>query len=360
MSTKAYITGTGSFLPENVITNETLAHTLAIEPERIFKSSGIRSRHWADDATATSSLAVAALLAALEDARIAPADLDYLLCGTMTPDRFVPGSGAAIQKAADLREIPCLDIRAACCNALYALQVARALVVSGAARNVAICLAEIQSRYLDLNPEAATTSMLFGDGAAALIVSAEPRAGSLEVLDVLLATDGSFVDDLGVRCPGTAFQIQRGTGVPPVSEDQRGTGVPPVNEDRGGTGVPPVSASRQDWFPRMNGQSVILQASRRMVAASRSVLERNQLAASAIRWIVPHQANANLLAQVARGLGTQAEVVSVIEETGNTSSASMGIALDTLRRSQKVETGDYLLLPAFAAGFTWGAALCRA
>jgi 3-oxoacyl-[acyl-carrier-protein] synthase-3 len=113
----------------------------------------------------------------------------------------------------------------------------------------------------------------------------------------------------------------------------------------------------------MNGQSVILQASRRLVAASREVLERNKLLASDVRWVVPHQANANLLAQVARGLGFAANdnrMISVLEETGNTSSASMGIALDKLRRSGKIAAGDNLLMPAFAAGFTWGAALCRA
>jgi 3-oxoacyl-[acyl-carrier-protein] synthase III len=348
MSTNAFITGSGSFLPENVITNEALTDTLGLEPERIFKSSGIRSRRWANDESATSSLAIAALAAALKDAGIAAAAVDYLLCGTMTPDRFVPGSAAAIQKGAGLGEIPCLDIRAACCNALYALQLASALVSSGVARHVAICLAEIQSRYLDLTPEAATTSMLFGDGAAAVIVSAEPRAGAIEILDVCLATDGSYIDDLGVRSPGTGC----GRGVPPV-------GV--FRDDQRGTGVPPVDSARSNFFPRMNGQSVILQASRRMVAAGRGVLERNRIAAGDVRWIVPHQANANLLAQVARGLGANnAEVISVIEEFGNTSSASMGIALDTLRRSQKIERGDYLLLPAFAAGFTWGAALCQA
>jgi 3-oxoacyl-[acyl-carrier-protein] synthase-3 len=112
----------------------------------------------------------------------------------------------------------------------------------------------------------------------------------------------------------------------------------------------------------MNGQSVILQASRRMVSASRALLERNHLSPSDVRWVVPHQANANLLAQVARGLGLVqpgCEVVSVLEDSGNTSSASMGIALDTLRRAGKIKPEDYLLLPAFAAGFTWGAALCR-
>ncbi len=111
------------------------------------------------------------------------------------------------------------------------------------------------------------------------------------------------------------------------------------------------------------GQSVILQAARRIVASSKALLERNNLKADDIQWIVPHQANANLLAQIARGLGlprNDDRVISVLAESGNTSSASMGIALDSLRRSDRIKVGDLLLLPAFAAGFTWGAALCRA
>jgi 3-oxoacyl-[acyl-carrier-protein] synthase-3 len=332
---KTFITGSGAWLPENVVDNEDLVEKLGIDAERIFKSSGIRSRRWAGRDTTTSSLGARALGRAIADAGITPAAVDYLLFGTMTPDRFIPGSAPALQKAIGLREVPCLDIRAACCNALYALQIANALISSGAARYVAICLAEIQSRYLDLTPESATLSMLFGDGAAALIVSAEARPQALEIVDVLLATDGSYADDLGIRRPGTEF---------------------------GGNNPQDLVEHGADFMPRMNGQAVILQASRRMVAGCRALLERNELGAESVRWIVPHQANANLLAQVARGLGVgngTTEVINVLAEYGNTSSASMGIALDTLRRSGKIQAGDYLLLPAFAAGFTWGAALVR-
>ena len=330
----AYIIGSGVCLPERVVTNEELAEKVGIEPERIHKSSGIKRRRWADCETSTSALATGALTQAIADAKIMADQIDYLLLGTMTPDRFIPGSASAVQTGAGLREIPCLDIRAACGNALYALQLARALIVSGAASYVAICLAEIQSRYLDLSPEAATLSMLFGDGASALIVSAAPGPGAIEILDIHLATDGAFRDDLGIRCPGTEF----GTA-PALSE-----------------------TLAADFAPRMNGQAVILQASRRIVSACRALLERNHLTISDVRWIVPHQANANLLTQIARGLefNRAGGVVSVIENLGNTSSASMGIALDFLRRGGSVEPGDYLLLPAFAAGFTWGAALCRA
>src|SRR5262249_3818669 len=157
------------------------------------------------------------------------------------------------------------------------------LIESKIANHVAVCLAEVQSPFLDLSPPAATLSMLFGDGASALIVSGRDPSVSegaprqqLEILDVVLATNGQYVDDLGIRCPGTEFGNSRSHS--------------PNN-------------SPADYLPRMNGQSVILQASRRIVAACQTVLERNQLSAPDVRWVVPHQANANLLAQVARGLG---------------------------------------------------------
>jgi 3-oxoacyl-[acyl-carrier-protein] synthase III len=333
---KAFITGTGRFLPERVVSNEEIAERLGLQPEQIFKSSGIRRRRWAETGTTTSSLAAGALRLALEDARLSAEDPDYLLFGTMTPDRFIPGSSPSVQKALGLREIPCLDIRATCCNALYGLQVAKALVASGTARRVAVCLAEVQSAWLDLSPQSGTISMLFGDGASAFIVSDEAGSGALEILDIHLATDGSYVDDLGIRCPGTEF----GTA---------------ATHDAG--------EYASDYNARMNGQSVILQASRRIVAACQAVLGRNHLTAADVRWLVPHQANANLLAQVARGLRFPVDkdgVVSVLEDTGNTSSASMGIALDTLRHQDRIQPADYLLLPAFGAGFMWGAGLCRA
>lgn len=327
----AYITGSGLYAPEQSIANEEIAEKLGLEAEQILKSSGIRRRRWAAKGTTTSSLAAEALRLALDDAGLEAEDVDYVLFGTMTPDRFIPGSAPAVQQAAGLGQVPCLDIRATCCNALYGLQLGRSLIAAGAARRVALCLAEVQSPWLDLSPESGPISMLFGDGASALILSAEKADGALEVSDVLLATDGSFVDDLGVRAPGTGYGA--------------------------------AAAAPADFRPRMNGQAVILQASRRIVAACKELLARNGLAGGDVRWVVPHQANRNLLAQVARGLGLAAEgdhLVLLLEDYGNTSSASMGMALDALRRSGRVAEGDLLLLPAFGAGFTWGAALCRA
>ncbi len=327
---EAFIIGSGMALPPDSVSNDELAEKLALEPDQIFKSSGIRNRRWARPETTTSLLAAAALENALNDAQLAAGEIDFLIFGTMTPDRFIPGTGPVVQKRLGLREIPCLDIRATCCNMLYALQVARALILSGTAKRIAICLAETQSRWLDLSPAAGTLSMLFGDGAAAALISDQETQHAIQIWDIELATDGGYVDDLGIRCPGSEFGK--------------------------------ASADEKDSRPRMVGQSVILQAARKLTAASRSVLAKNNLTVADVSWIVPHQANANLLAQVARGLGFSREggLVSTLEDLGNTSSASMGIALDTLRQSGRIRSGDYLLLPAFGAGFTWGAGLCRA
>lgn len=332
---KAYIVGSGMHIPDKVVTNEDLAVRLGLDPTQIFKSSGIRNRYWVSGEERTSMLATRALSLALEAAGVSSQEIDYLLFGTMTPDRFIPGSASAVQQQANLNQIPCLDIRSTCCNAVYGLQLAKALVLSGAARNIALCLAEIQSPWLDLTPESGTTSMLFGDGASALIISHEQQPMALEIIDVLAATDGSFVDALGIRSPGTEY----------------------------GTNFTDNETDTSNFKPRMVGQTVILHASRKIVDVCKTLLSRNNLTINDVRWLVPHQANANLLLQVARGLGFPADnggVVSVIEEYGNTSSASMGIALDTLLRSGQVKPNDYLLLPAFGAGFTWGAVLCKA
>ena len=327
----AFIIGSGTSIPDRVVSNEEIAPSLGLDPEQIFKSSGILRRRWAEAGTTTSALASVALQTAITDAGVLPEEIDYLIFGTMTPDRLIPGSAPTVQRTLGLGQIPCLDIRQACCNPLYALQIATALIGSNLASRVAICLAEIQSAWLDMSPESGTTSMLFGDGASALIVSGDTSSNSLEVIDIALATDGSYVDDLGVRGPGTEF----------------------------GT----AASGNENSKPRMVGQSVILNASRKIMAACQDVLKRNSLQVADIRWLVPHQANANLLAQIARGLHFPVEnggLISVLEDLGNTSSASMGIALDSLRRSARISPGDYLLLPAFGAGFSWGAGLCRA
>ena len=328
---KSFIIGSGMYAPERVVSNEEIAPLLGLEPEDIFKFSGIRNRRWVSRGTKCSTIAALSLKEAIANANLRPQEIDYLIFGTMTPDRFIPGSATAVQKELELPEIPCLDTRAACCNALYGLQVATALVKSGVAKNVGLCLADIQSVGLDLTPESGKISMLFGDGASSLIVSEKESETALEVIDIMLAANGSYIDDLGILSPGTESFGQE--------------------------------SDNKNFIPRMKGQSVILQASRRITDTCRKILVKNDLTMDSIRWLVPHQANANLLNQIASSLKFSmgnGGLVSIIEDFGNTSSASMGMALDRVRRSEKISSGDYFLMPAFAAGFTWGAGICRA
>ncbi len=332
---QTYIRGSGKSLPERIISNKDIADKLGLDSDYIFELSGIRQRRWASPDDKTSDLAIASLKLALEDALLTSKDIDYLLFGTMTPDRFIPGSASAVQKNLELREIPCLDIRAACCNALYGMQIASALIKSGIARNVALCLSEIQSSWLEQSEQGGKISMLFGDGASSLIISSHPKKASIEILDILLSTDGKYIDDLGIRCPGSEFGLN-------------------IDED---------FSNEADFKPQMNGRSVILQASKKITSACQQILTRNKVGIEEVRWMVPHQANSNLLDMIKKNLkftGKDQTVISVIEDYGNTSSASMGIALDHLRRSNEIQTGEFILMPAFGTGFTWGAALCRA
>jgi 3-oxoacyl-[acyl-carrier-protein] synthase-3 len=330
---KAFITGSAMYAPKRIVSNEEIAGILGLTPQRIYESSGIRRRHWAEGGVRTSALAAQALCRALDDAELRPDQIDYLVLGTMTPDHLVPGTAPAVQKSLGLPSIPALDIRNTCCNTLYGLQLARSLVGAGTARHVALCFAELQSAWLDLTPASGTTSMLFGDGAAAMIVSAPEHRSrtALQVVDVQLRTDGSYTEALGLRGPGPEWLRNR------------------------------AGDHRPELVPHMNGQKVLLRASRSMAAVCRTLLASHDLRPQDVRWIVPHQANENVMHQLLRLLGIARHadrLVSIMSEYGNTSSASMGMALDSLRRSGRLQAGDYILMPAFGAGFTWGAALC--
>jgi 3-oxoacyl-[acyl-carrier-protein] synthase-3 len=230
-----------------------------------------------------------------------------------------------------LKHIPALDIRAACCNPLYALDIGSALLHAGRAEHVLIVGAEAQSKGLKLAPAAKEISALFGDGAGACVLSRSTKAGSLQLLDVALFTDGAFAKDLAVLAPGTA------------------------NGERWQAGD---AASRELEYPVMNGRTVILHAARKLGEAAQTVLARQGWSVQDVDLVIPHQANGNLLGALARQLGLPAtKVVSVVEWSGNTSSASILIALDWAYEQGLLLPGTRVLFAAFGAGFTWGAAV---
>ena len=336
-----YVTGLGAALPARVVTNVELAALLGVAPEWIEANSGIRERRWAQAHETTSGLAAAAVREALHDAGTSVDEADYLIGCTLSPDYQVPGIAPLVQRRLEgCAMIPAMDLRAGCAAILYALQTACALVASRAARRVVCFGAEAQSKGLDLRPASAELSMLFGDGAGALVLSDTPAALGeardvvLSVEDVLIKTDGRFAEDLIVRAPGTA------NGARWLDEEQVEAGL---------------------HLGAMQGRNVILQAVSKMSDAATRLLARHHLAADDVALVIPHQANLNLLRALGKRLGIADERVVVnLDRYGNTSSASAFIALCQAAREGRLPRDAYVLIVAFGAGFTWGAALCRA
>ncbi len=335
-----YITGTGAALPTRTVTNAELAPLLDVAPDWIEANSGIRERRWVEAHESTSTLAAVAVRDAVGDAGMSVSDVDYLIGCTLSPDYQVPGVAPLVQRRLDgCRMIPAIDLRAGCAAILYALQMGSALIESGAARRVVCFGAEAQSKGLDLRPASAELSMLFGDGAGALVLSDAPasigegRDVLLRVEDVLIESDGSFAEDLILRGPGTA------NGARWFDAEQLQAGL---------------------HHGAMQGRSVILQAVRKMSDAAARLVERNHLSSHEIAVVIPHQANLNLLRALGKRLGLADEQVVVnVDRYGNTSGASAFLALWQAAREGRLRAGAYALIVAFGAGFTWGAALCR-
>ena len=334
-----YITGYGAALPERVVTNEELAPRLGVAPEYIEANSGICARRWADADQASSDLAQLAVRDALLNAGLSAKEIDYFIGCTLSPDYQVPGVAPIVQRKVEGYQVPSVDLRVGCAAILYSLQLACALIESRMASAIACFGAEAQSKGLDLDRRSAEVSMLFGDGAGAIIVTAEAmlrndsQAPVLRVDDLLIATDGSFAEDLIVRSPGTA------NGARWFDKEQF--------ENRLHAGS-------------MQGRSVILHAVRKLADAANLITKRNGISIEEIDLIVPHQANANLLRSLATRLAVAPErVITNVDRYGNTSGASAFLALWQASREDRLRPGGRVLILAFGAGFTWGAALCR-
>jgi 3-oxoacyl-[acyl-carrier-protein] synthase-3 len=336
-----YLTGCGMALPSRVVTNLELAPMLAVSPEWIEASSGIRERRWVEADQSTSDLAAAAVCDALTDAGARADQVDYLIGCTLSPDYQVPGIAPIVQRKLEgCRSVPAIDLRAGCSAILYSLQLARGLIQSRAAGTVVCFGAEAQSKGLDLSARSAELTMLFGDGAGAIVVSREPGAMThsheyvIRLDDVLIETDGAFAEDLIVRAPGTA------NGPRWFDEEQLERGL---------------------HYGSMQGRNVILQAVRKLADAATRILERNAISLDEIEVIIPHQANANLLRALARKLSVaEGRILTNVDRYGNTSGASAFIALCEAHRKRRFRAGSHALILAFGAGFTWGAALCKA
>jgi 3-oxoacyl-[acyl-carrier-protein] synthase-3 len=316
------IAGTGSFLPPRRLSNDELARQLAAHgvetsDQWIVARTGIRARRFVDDGVACSDLALGAARQALAAAACTAQDIDLIVLATSTPDMVFPSTACIVQNKLGIHGCAAFDIQAVCSGFVYALTVADSMIRTGAARKALVIGAEVFSRILDFKDR--TTCVLFGDGAGAVVLEASPAPG---IVASELHADGRHV---GILCvPGT------------VSGGQ----------------------VLGDPLLKMDGQAVFKLAVGVLESVARSVLAKAGRTESDIDWLIPHQANVRIMQSTARKLKLSMDkVIVTVDEHGNTSAASIPLALDEAVRSGRVARGDTLLLEGVGGGFTWGAVL---
>jgi 3-oxoacyl-[acyl-carrier-protein] synthase-3 len=313
------IAGTGSYLPEKVVTNSELEKTMDTTDEWIRERTGIERRHIAADHETTVDLAEHAARRALEAAGLDPSEVDMIAVGTTTPDMIFPNVGVLLQQRLGARGGAAFSVETACSGFMYALSFADKFVRLGEARNALVVGAEVFSRAVDWTDR--TTAILFADGAGAVLLTPDERPG---ILSTHLHADGEYKDML--YCPG---------------------GIATRHLDPAHT-------------VRMAGSETFKVAVTKLGQAVDEALGANGLSRGDLNWLVPHQANIRIIQAMARRLHLPMErVVVTIQDQGNTSAASVPLALDIAVRDGRIQRGDLLLLEAFGGGFTWGSALVR-
>ena len=322
--THATITGIGAYLPERRLTNIDLEALVETSDEWISTRTGIRERRVAADHETTASLGAEAARAALDDAGLAAEELDLIVLGTSSPDHLFPSTASLLQEAIGAR-CPAVDALAACTSFVYGLHYATAAIESGRARRVLVVGADVLTRHVDFTDR--TTCVLFGDGAGAAVLEASDDPG---VLGIDLGTEGGAADVLSIPAGGSAA---------------------PATPERLAAG---------DQYIHMNGTEVFRFAVRVVPETTRRALQASGLSVGDLTWLIPHQANQRIIDAAAERLGMDPDrVFSNIEVTGNTSAASIPLALNDLYTDGQLRHGDLIALVGFGAGLTWGAAIVR-
>ncbi len=328
MARNAAITGTGAYLPENVLTNFDLEKMVDTSDEWIRQRTGIVERRIADDDIATSDLSVHAARLAIKKAQIDPLDIEMILVATVTPDTFFPSTACYVQKGIGAKNASAMDISAACAGFLYGLDLANGLIISGQYDTILVVGGEVFNNIVDWNDR--NTCVLFGDGAGAAIVQAtdEPRG----IISSYIGSDGDYanIDLLGIPAGGSRM---------------------------------PVTAEALDQNLnkiQMNGREVFKLGVRLMPEAAERALKKADVSVDDIDLLIPHQANLRIIEAVGQRLGVPREKVYVnVDKYGNTSAATVIIALDEAIQQGRAKPEDLILLVTFGAGLTWGSTLLR-
>lgn len=327
------IAGIGHHVPETVITNEYLSTVMDTNDAWIVERTGIHERRWMDPAKDTvANMAAKASRMALERAKLSEQDIDFIVFATITPDYFFPGSGVLLQRELGLDgRIAALDIRNACSGFIYALSVADQFIKTGMFKNILVVGAEIQSTALDVSTRGRNTAVIFGDGAGAVVLRASDTLG---ILSTHLHSDGNFAEELYVKDPGSSRP----------------------REERQADQILDTST----YKVVMNGNQVFKHAVVRFMEVINEALQANNLTKDSIDLLVPHQANLRISQYIQDKLGLSDEqVYNNIMRYGNTTAASIPIALSEAWAEGKIRENDLICLAAFGSGFTWASALIR-
>lgn len=323
--------GTGFYVPDRVVTNEELTRYMDTSDAWIVERTGIRERRWVPEGMSGADMARRAAEMALEETGMEPSQVDAIVLGTLSPDHFFPGTGVFLQRELGLEGVPALDIRAQCSGFMYGLSVADAWIRSGQYRTVLLVGVEIHSTGLDLSTRGRDLAVLFGDGAGAAVLVAGEDDGR-GVLSTHIHADGRYADILWTEFASSKHH-------PRISEEALREG---------------------KHYPTMQGKEVFKHAVNRMPEAVEEALAANGLTAADLDLVIPHQANLRITQMVQRRLGLpEDKVVSNIDRYGNTTAATIPIALAEVVRDGRLRRGDLLCMVAFGSGFTWGSALVR-
>ena len=325
------ILGVGHHVPDNIVTNDDLAKMFDTSDEWIQQRTGIKERRYVSEpGTGPSDLAVPAVKMACERAGIEVSEIDAIIFATLSPDFTFPGSGCFLADKLGLPGVPAMDIRNQCSGFLYGLQVADAWIRCGMYKRVALVGGEVHSTGLDFSDAGRDVTVIFGDGAACAILG--PTEGDNHVLDVEIHADGSGAKELWIEAPASAYK-------PRLTKEM---------------------FDNRAIYPSMNGKHVFRWATSKMPEVSKSVLQRNGVGIDDIDLLVPHQANRRINEFVAQKLELPpGKVMHNIQKYGNTTAASIPLALSEAIEEGRAKKGDLILFAAFGSGFTWGAALAR-
>lgn len=326
------IVGLGHHVPEKVITNEYLSSVMDTNNEWIIERTGIQERRWIDPAKDTvANMAAKAARMALDRAKLSEKDIDFIVFATITPDYFFPGSGVLLGRELGLEGIPALDIRNACSGFIYALSIGDQFIKTGMYKTVLVIGAEIQSTALDISTRGRNTAVIFGDGAGAAILQPADKPG---ILSTHLHSDGRYAEELYIKDPGSSRP----------------------NEER----QPDQIRDTSTYKVVMNGNQVFKHAVVRFTEVINEALAANKLKKEDIDLLVPHQANLRISQYIQEKLTLREDqVYNNIMRYGNTTAASIPIAMSEAWAEGKIKENDLICLAAFGSGFTWASALIR-